>query len=252
VKFQSKWHPLLLALVLIACITIVGLTLTRQQSPPTQEPATFFKTPYTIPTPRVGLLDRVMPMGPAWAWLWNLRYAILGKTRVLDINTMIIDLKGLDASALTPKAKPDVASQDGFQVWRTRASDPDRLRQLLKDTPEHILLAPRVTTGDRVQASIYTGTSFVKNGIQQQSGIKADFLPVIRDNTLDLTATLQCSETVTNTDGTVITRTNVDLAGRFLLSQDAPGVLILATATRSTEEKRIAIILNSKVQWPTR
>jgi hypothetical protein len=253
VKPQSKRRWLLLALLFTACLAIVGFKLTPRQAPPTQEPVIFFKTPYKISTPRVGLLDRVMPVGPAWRWLWNLRYAIFGKTRTVDLSIMIIDVTGLDASTVTPTTQPDLTNRDGLQVWRTREADPDRVRQLLKHAPEHIRFSPRIQTGNQVQTSIHTGTSVLINGIRrQQSGLKADFLPIIRKNTLDLIATIQCSEPVTNLDGTFIIRTNVDLAGRFLLSQDAPGVLILATAPRSTEDKRLAIIVNSKVKWPKR
>jgi len=249
VNSKPKSARLVLTLSIIAGLIIVGLALTHDHTPLPAAPVILFKTPYTMPAQKVGLLDRVMPLGPSWRWLWNLRYTIFGKTRAIDLNILIVDVKGLDLSAIDSLAKSDLATADGLRVSRIKEADFKKV-QLLINKPEQILSSPRATTGNQSQCSIYSGSSIVIDGTTQQFGVSADLLPVIRKDTIDLTAILHCSEPTTNLAAAISIRTNLDIAGRFQLSQDAPGVFILTAPPRAADEKRLALLLTSKVLRP--
>jgi hypothetical protein len=77
-------------------------------------------------------------------------------------------------------------------------------------------------------------------------------LPFIKKDMVDLTAVFCCSEPITNLAGAVSIRTNFDFGGRFQLSQDMAGVFVLAAPSRAAEEKRIALLLTSKLQRPNK
>src|ERR1044071_1811000 len=250
VKPQLKWGRLFLALIIAACIIVVGIAMTHRQIPPAPAPVIAMSKPYAMPATTLGLLDRAMPRGPSWAWLWKMRYAVFGKTRSIDLSSMIIVATDLDLSAVVLPTRPDLASENGVQVWRIKEADLKTLRQHLKEKPEQILASPRVTTGDRSQCSVYCGNSIVINGSAQQVGVSADLLPSIRKDTVDLTAVFCCSEPITNLAGAVSIRTNFDFGGRFQISRDVSGVFVLSAPTRSAEEKRIAVLLTSNVQRP--
>jgi hypothetical protein len=251
VKFQPKRRRLFLALMVVACFLIVGflmgLGLTQHQTPPAPAPIIVMNKPYVIPAPKVSLLDRVMPGGRSWGWLWKLRYTLLGKTRTIDLKSEFIDVTDLDPSAVVPRDQPDLTSEDVLQVWRVKETEIKALRQLPKEKPEKIVASPRVTTGNKSPCSIYCGNSVLINGSVQQVGVSAVLLPLIGKDTVDLTAVFCCTEPITNLAGTVSVRTNLDFGGRFQLSQDMAGVFVLATPTRSIEQKRIALLLTSNV-----
>jgi hypothetical protein len=251
---QTKLQRLFLTLTIVACISIigflVGLPLTQHQTPPPPAQVIVMRKPYLIPTPKVGLLDKVMPLGPSWGFLWKLRYALFGKTRIIDLNSEFIDVTGLELSVVVPPGKPDVTMEDGLRIWRVNEADLKGLRQLLKQKPEQVLALPRITTGSECKCSIFCGGSVATTG--QQVGVSADVLPFIKKEMVDLTAVFCCSEAITNLAGAVSIRTNFDFGGRFQLSQDVAGVFVLAAPGRSADEKRIALLLTSKLQRPNK
>ncbi len=233
---------------------ILGLALPAPDTAPPPQPVMIMNKPYTIPTPGVGLLDRVMPQGASWGWLWKLRYAFFGKNQSIDIKSIVVDLNGLDPGTVGAlPAKPDYTNGQGLQVWRVKEADLQALRQLLKERPDRILASPRVTTGNKTQCGVYCGSPVPINGTQQTVGLRLDLLPAIRKRTVDLTAVFFFTEAITNqaitTDdsgGPVSIRTNFDFAGRFQIPNEMDGIFVLTPPSGITNEKRMSILTDVK------
>ena len=254
VKPHIKRRWLILSPILLACIALVALLVPGHNTPP-PAPVIIMSRPYTIPAPHVGLLDRVMPVSPSWAWLWRIRYALFGRTKTINLNSTIIDFTGSASSALADvlPTNPDYVGSDGLRVWRLREAEVHGLRQLFKEEPDQIVTSSRMATGDKVDTSLYCGNSALVNGTQQQVGLSARVLPSIRQETTDLTAVFCFSEAMTNppvAGGAVSIQTNFEFAGRFQLPKGMAGLLVLPPVPGSTNHKRLGLFLTSNVSQP--
>ena len=223
--------------------------------PPPPAPVVIMSRPYMIQAPRIGLLDRVMPSGRSWAWLWKIRYALFGRIKAVNVNTSIIDFTGSDSWVTTIlPANPDFIGADGLRVWRLREHEVRGLRELFKERPDQIVASCGIATGDKVECSVYSGISVPINGTQQPIGLSARVLPSIRNGTTDLTAIFSFSEALTNTAisidegsgaGRIVIKTNFDLGGRFQLPREMASLFILPAAPASTNQKRVGLLLTS-------
>src|SRR5437868_6128525 len=112
-KAQTKRRGLALALLLAVTVAI-GWIRSSPQEPPPPDPVVIMSQPFAIPVPKVGLLDRVMPRNASWAWLWRVRYGLLGLPRSISINSTIIDLTSATPSALTDllRGEPEIEGGD--------------------------------------------------------------------------------------------------------------------------------------------
>ncbi len=225
--------------------------------PPPPASVIIMSRPYTIPATPIALLDRVMPSGPSWAWLWRMRYAIFGRIKTVNVNTSIIDFTGSDSSVtkILP-ANPDFIGADGLRVWRLREHEVRGLRELFKEKPDQIVASSRMATGDKVECSLYCGNSVLVNGRQQPVGLSARVLPSIRKGTTDLTAVFSFSEAITNTAisigdaagaGAVSIQTNFDFGGRFQIPKETAGLFVLPVAPVSTNQKLLGLLLTADV-----
>src|SRR5258706_5784616 len=129
-----KRRRLFLIGIVAACVAIAGLLLPERDPPAPLAPVIIMNRPYTIPTPKIRLLDRIMPQSRASAWLWRLRYALLGKTKSINLDSTFIDITGSDLSTVAHglPTNPDFTSSDGLRVWRLKQSDLHGLQQLFK------------------------------------------------------------------------------------------------------------------------
>ena len=112
---RRRW--LIIILLSFSCITMAGFLWPAPKKP--LAPVVMMNQLYAIPPAKVGFLDRIMPTSKAWAPLWRLRYALLGRNKDIMIDSTIIDLtasKPLMMLDLLP-AKPDFSSSDRLQVW---------------------------------------------------------------------------------------------------------------------------------------
>lgn len=245
-------------LAILACIVLLAALVPRPHAPsPQPAPIMIMAQPYVIPSPPVGLLDRFMPRTRSWAWLWRLRYAVLGKSPTINLNSSIIDCSDTNLSAIATllPERPDFGTPDGMQVWRLKRIEAQALQRRLKENPDPILASPRVTTGDKTRTCLYTGQGAVLiNGVRQQVGLTVDLLPVLRKGTTDLTAIFCFSEAITNLSiasfdpflsDVVLIKTNLDFAGRFQLTPEMPAIFVLSVPGA---EKRLAVLLTSTVQ----
>jgi hypothetical protein len=256
-----KRRTLFLIAILLACIALVGLVLSAHDIPAPAKPVIILSQPYIIPAAKVGWLDRVMPRSRSWGWLWQFRYALFGRAKMINLNTTLIDFSGSDTSRLVDflPAKPDFAGPDGLRVWRLREAGVRGLKKLLEEKPEQILASPRVTTGDKTECAMYCGSSVPINGIQQRVGLNLHLLPYFRKETIDLTTVFTFSEAATNPPvevgnfldpGAVSVHTNFDFAGRFQLPKEMAGIFVLPVAPASTNQKHIGLLLTSNLLHP--
>ncbi len=97
-------------------MAMVAFLWPAREAPPA--PVVIMNQPYAIPASKVGFLDRVMPTSKAWAPLWRLRYALLGRRQEINIQSTIIDLTGSNPLAVIDclPSKPDFASSDGTRT----------------------------------------------------------------------------------------------------------------------------------------
>ena len=129
IRYPIHWR--LLGLILLVMLCAIG-ALFVMRTPPYPPPVVIFSQPYVFPQPRRGLLDRIMPRNPAWAWLWRLRYAVFGKTKSVTINTDFVEL--LNSEDLVAKLRlggPEYSGAEGLRVWRLGGLDLNALRLAL-------------------------------------------------------------------------------------------------------------------------
>ena len=220
-------------------------------------PVAIMNQPYTIPRPKVGFLDRVMPTSKAWAPLWRLRYALFGRKQNITIQNTIIDLTGSNQLAVIDflPGRPDFVNLDGLRVWLLREVELNVLRKRLKEAgDDHVLDSSRVSLGDETEAQLHSGNSISINGKLQQVGFSVDVLPRIHKRTTDLcrgcllgsgneSVSFECRWF----PGSVSVQTNFALAGRFQLSRESDGIFVLHSAPGLTNQKDLGLILIPQV-----
>jgi hypothetical protein len=244
--------------IVILSSTILLVAFVFRSSAPSPQPApiVIMARPYAIQAPPVGLLDRIMPQSRSWGWLWRLRYAVLGKSPIINLDSSIIDCSDSNLPAIITflPDEPDLATSDGTQIWRLKTTEIQALRRRLKERPGQTIASPRIATGDKAQCRLYTGPgSKLINGIQQQPGLTVELVPTLRKATNDLTAIFCLSELVTNLSisttnssyGAVSIETNLDFAGRFQLTPEMPAIFVLPPPKT---QKRLAVLVTSTVQ----
>lgn len=249
VKRRGK---LWLAAIFLASTAIIALWMTRRDLPSPPAPVIIMSPPYVFSVPQISYLDRVMPVGPGWTWLWKIRYALLGKSPTIKLDTSIIDLAALDDSVagILPNA-PEFTGAGGLRVWRVREKELRGLQELFKERPNQIVASSRIVTGDKGECSIHSGNTVLINGTQQPVGLNVRVLPLMRKATIDLAAVFSFSEAITNTTigadkaGLIVIQTNFDLGGRFQLPKEMDGLFILPAPPGFANQKRLGLLMTA-------
>ena len=212
-----------------------------------------------IPTQKPTLPERWIP--PTWGWLWRLKESVLGRRKVITLNTTIIDCEGLSnfvASALS-LWEPHFTDTNGLQVWILGDRELDALRRRLERTPgNNVLSSPRVTTADGIEARLSDSTMISIDGTQRDAGVVVDFLPRFRRDVTDLFALISHSGAVTNQAATttgmpqanlVAIRTNFAAAVRIQIPKGS-GVFLLGNEHGVTNGKSIGVIISATLPPP--
>ena len=238
-------------------ITIIALFWPAREAPPAA--VVIMNQPYVIPPVKVGFLDGIMPTSKAWAPLWRLRYALLGRRQEINIQSTIIDLTGSNPLAVINclPSQPDFASSDGTQVWRLKEVELKGLRKRLKEArDDHILDSSRVIMGDETEAHVLSGNSILINGKLQQVGFSVDLLPRIHKATIDLTIVVVHSQPITNQPNStaddpqassVSIRTNFALGGRFQLPRESVGIFVLHSVPGLSNQGNMGLLITPQV-----
>ena len=251
-----------LGLLLVASASLTALFLPPGNQTPAA-PVILMTQPYRMPVAKVGLLDRIMPLGRSWAWLWQVRYALFGRVKTIDFDTTIIDFTGWDFSTLSNSlpATPDFAAANGLRLWRVKEADVRSLRGRFKANPDQLLSTSRVRTGDNIACEIFSGNSIAINGTQQPVGLRMDLLAGIHKQGTDLTAVFCFSEPETNSLVTseavpgiaaVSIHTNLEFGARVQLSKELSSIFVLAPPPAAPNQKQVGLLLTSNVLKPKR
>jgi hypothetical protein len=233
---------ILLAALIVSVVTIAVLRWANQEpAVAASTPIILFPPGYQIPTQGRNILDRVMPYGPSGNWLWKVRYALFGRTKVIHIGATFFDFpkSGLRVIEDLP---PDLATPDGLQIWRLSGS---QVSMLKIQAQNFVLSTPGIITGNNVRAGMVAGSSVL--GIPRTVGVNIDVLPSMRRDTMDLIGVYSFSEAITNPSSppAILIRTNFEFAARIQLPPEVGGILVLAPPPTSPNQPRIGLILTA-------
>jgi hypothetical protein len=247
-----KW--LLFPGLALFCGVMFAVFMTRQPTP--VAPVMFLPKPYQMPGPGVFMLERWLPATPSWAWLWHLKDAVFGRRSPVDLQVSIIKL-AVSSEALVSRLYlqyPADAVTNGERVWLIPNEQLDELqRELKKDPANQFVNAARISTGDQIAASLFSGEAVVVNGFTNSVGLTVEMFPRVHHDSTDLTARMLFSEIVTNsspidpsaTSPPAITiRTNLDVGARFQIPETY-GVFLLDVGHNGGN--RTAVILSAKL-----
>jgi hypothetical protein len=238
-------------LSLIACVLAAMFLLRgRQPRPP---PIIIFAQPYSFLHQKPSLFDRLLPQNPSWAWLWRMRYAVLGKPKSLTIDSAIVEFtSSADPLQNLSLRAPDSAGPGGVQVWLLDNAELKAVRRRLQEGASQNIMSHQVATGDRTESSIFAGFTMLVDGAQIPVGFSGQYSPRLRENLVDLTVALQQSETVTNeppvrssapgaTKGLSV-RTNLTVAGRFQIPKDA-AIFLISGCQGQVNSNRFGVVI---------
>src|SRR4051794_11754647 len=219
----------------------------------TLQPIVVLPFPYSIPPQKGPLPDRWIPR--SWGWLWRTKEIILGRPRIVTLQPSVFEFIHPADSLLVDHVlgTPGFQNTNGLKIWLAPQPLIRELRQSLEQTNiSRLVVTAQITTGDKGQASMSCSETVPINGTNQEFGLKADFLPLIHPESVDLMSILTVSELHTNRVGPVeqaqsvglSVRTNLGVAARLQIPRGS-GVFILQSSTAFAEGKVIGLILTS-------
>jgi hypothetical protein len=187
---------------------------------------------------------------PTWGWFWRLKESLLGRTKVIALNTTIFDCQGLSNDVLSALSlpQPDFSDTNGLQVWVMHDSELGALRRRLEQTPGNLVLfSPRVITGDRVGTRLSATAAVFIDGAPRDVGLTTDFLPLIHREATDLSTMLAHTMAVTNyADASISVRTNFSVAARIQVPIGS-GIFMFKAGHSDTNRNSIGIVISVNV-----
>jgi hypothetical protein len=242
-----------LTLILIACIVAFVVEHRRHadQTPPSAI-VMIFGPGYKIPKRTSGgsILDRVMPLGRSWEWLWKLRYALFGKGQIVSVNNTLFNFEPSDLSMLSSlREQPDLTATNGMRIWRVNEDELHSLQQHMNNKPDQILASAGIISGVSSECSMFTGQSLPVNRMPQNVGLSVNLLPSLHKQAIDLTLVYSFSEAITNTATSTVDSvfTNFEFAARIQLPREMAGVFVLASKPWGSNQKQVALLLTASI-----
>src|SRR5437867_1418132 len=131
--FSARLTPVrrasILAILVALFLGIALLLIPRASSPAMIQPL-----PNGIVPHQPSFIHRWIP--PTWGWFWRLKEAILGRSKMITLNTTVISMFS------TPGlAGPQFADTNQSQAWILANSELDALRRRLEQTSGNKLLS---------------------------------------------------------------------------------------------------------------
>ena len=246
---NSHWFGRRTLILLLAFAGIVAILLAAfRPATSVLPPVMLFPASYQFPSPPVSLFARWVPPTPAWAWLWHLKEAVLGKIKPVEIDTDII--------TLSPTLQPSLgaATFDGpgslaasrVRVWQLETAGLNALRQQLKTNSAMVFRnSPRIITGDGITASLFAGQTVVLKGVTNETGVRVTYGTHTQPELIDLTASLSLVEPFTNEIQVTGFQTNLDLKARFQVTNGI-GIFLIQSFPDQTNRDPVGILLSIK------
>ena len=122
-------RSVMLALVLVLVGAILVFLFRPSPGPKIQS------LPNGIVPYKPSVIHRWIP--PTWGWFWRLKESLLGRSKVIALNTTVFDCQGLSNDVLSALSlpQPDFSDTNGLQVWVMDDSELGALRRRLEQTP---------------------------------------------------------------------------------------------------------------------
>jgi hypothetical protein len=241
---KARWVPYGLILVFV----LTGLVGFFRPGDSPLAPVVVFSEPYEVPSP-ISLFARWIPTTPGWAWFWHLKEAVCGKIKPVNLDTDILTVSKTFTPTFGSPTFDGAGSLDAtrLRVWLLDAADLKSFRQQLKGASGVVLVnSPRMTTGDGIGASMFVGETIVLNGATNETGVRVTYLSRVRQNLIDLTASIEVVEPVTNEPLAVALQTNLNVKARFQIPK-GKGVFLLQSFPNQTNQSAMGVIVSAKL-----
>lgn len=204
---------------------------------------------YSIPSPPLPVPDRWIPMNAGW--LWKLRYAVLGKPDVFDIETKLSyfsETRSPQFQQLLDSRAP-LAFTNGVRAWIL----PDKeLRGII--THLELEQISRMTLGPGVLATVSGMTALRGQVSQITAGYSFTYVVHKHGESIELSAKFVCSEVVTNTiirspdpREIISLHTNLALAANMQIPRGQSVFLYDTNRVRNPNDS-VGVLIRAKVQ----
>ena len=252
--YKPSRRALLLTSFGVLCL-VLAIALTIRPRQPPLPPIIVLPSSYANPRQHIPIFARLVPPTKTWAWLWHLKETLFGKVRPVEIRTDIVTLldPGSLALAIPDAQSPRIPGSPGLKIWMLEKDQLADLRHRLQQTNlAELVNAPRVITGDGIDASVFVGTTQVFGGATNELGLRISFHPRIHENVTDLTTfvtylTARTNQPATSADnGSISIQTNLDVKARFQIS-NGKGVFLIQSSTTSNHPSPIGVVISAKL-----
>ena len=189
-------------------------------------------------------------------WLWKLRYALLGKPAVFDIETKLIRFRGPGTPPLRQllDGRAPLASTNGVRAWMLPDKEVKALGLRLELEQECESQNGRMTLGQGVLATLSGMTAVLVQGSQVEAGYTITYAVRKRGDSIELSGRFTSSEVVTNAlarspdpKEVVSLHTNLTLVANMQVPR-GQGVFLYDTNRSDAHSSGVAILIRAKVQ----
>ena len=215
---------------------------------------TVLPSDYSIPAPPLPVPDRWIPMKAGW--LWKLRYALLGKPAVVDIETKLIRFRdpGIPPLGQVLNGRAPLVSTNGVRAWMLPDKEVKALGVRLELEQECESQTGRMTTGPGVLITLSGTTSPLVQGSQIVAGYTFTYAVRTRGDSIELSGKFVSSEVVTNAltrspdpKEIISLHTNLTLAARMQIPR-GEGAFLYDTNRSDAHSSGVGILIRPKVQ----
>jgi len=237
--------------LLLTCAAMGALVLFPRRKPP---PFVVLRQPLKFPVSFRDRVGRWIPPTKSWAWAWRLEQGVFGRRKAVNINAEILTLahSSPDTVSSLVLGIPNFSDTNGLQAWLLGAGELKILREHLKQTHgAAVLLHPRISTADGIEAGLFQGESVLLSGSTNQVGLTLGCFARVRPDSTDLFASILLSEIVSNAAArpggsslvSVSIQTNIDAALRAQIPKGC-GMFLLDEVPAGSSRKRIGVIID--------
>ena len=209
---------------------------------------------YSIPAPPLPLPDRWIPLKSGW--LWKLRYALLGKPAVVNIDSEIFQFSGPGERMLSGvfHTNAPLTSSNGVRAWVLPEKELKRMHARLELEADSNRSAGRMTLGQGVLATMSMTTSPQIAGLSVTAGNIMTIAMRKRGDSIELTGSFTSTEVVTNAgfrapdpQETLTLHTNLTLAARMQIPR-GHGVFLYDTNRADIHSSGVGLLILPKLQ----
>lgn len=238
-------------LLFLVCAGGLWLFLPKPAQPPS---VLVLPTDYAIPSPPLPFPDRWIPMKAGW--LWRMRYALLGKPTVFDIETKLIRFREPGTPLLRQllNGRAPLVSTNGVRAWVLPDKEVKALGLRLALERESDSQTGWMTLGQGGLSTMSGTTSPLVQGTQVEAGYTITYAVRKRGDSIELSGRFTSSEVVTNAlarspypKEIISLHTNLMLVANMQIPR-GQGVFLYDTNRSDAHSSGVGILIRPKVQ----